>query len=123
MALQDGARLAIFVNGNALTYVTKIGLKTESGQQRIDVLNEGLVGFTPGSGACTVDVSFAIPIGGCEDEFQEQCVQGAYVTLQIPIGKKSYIGRGKIETVDITQSVNGATEGTFSWLGEMKELS
>jgi hypothetical protein len=123
MALQDYARLACFFNGNSLTQVTKIGIKTESGQQRVDLLNEGLAGFTPGSGACTVDVSFAVPIGGCEDEFQEQCVQGAYVTIQIPIGSKSYIGRGKLETVDITQSVNGATEGTFTWLGEMKELS
>lgn len=123
MALQDYARLGVFYNSNALTQLTSIGLTTNSGQQRIDLLNEGLAGFTPGSGDCTVDIGFVVPIGGTEDTFQEDCATGTFVTLQIPIGRKSYIGRGKIQSVHVSQATNANVEGTFNWMGELKEIA
>ncbi len=120
---QDYARLACFYQNNALTQVTSIALNTESGQQRVDLLNEGLGGWTPGSGSVSIEIGFVVPIGGQEDEFQEDCATGAYVTMQIPIGRKSYIGKGKVTSVKISQSTNASTEGSFTWEGELKPLS
>jgi hypothetical protein len=98
-------------------------MATNGGQQRVDILNEGLGGFTPGSGDVTVTIGFAIPIGGTEATFQEDCSNGSYIDLQIPIGKKDYVGRGKLESVSMSQSVNAAAEGTFTWIGELAPLS
>ena len=123
MALQDFAKLAVFYSGNALTRVTSISLDTESGEQRVDLLNEGLSGFTPGSGSVSISVGFVVPIGGTEDTFQEDCATGKYITLQVPVGRKSYIGKGKLMSVKISQSTNANVEGTFEWSGELKPLA
>ena len=120
-ALQDHARLALFVAQTYMVEMTSIELTTNSGQQRVDTL-EGVAGFTPGSGDCTVSCGFAVPIGGQEYPFQETCADGSYVTLQIPIGDKDYIGNGKFMDVSINQSVNANTEGTFTWAGELTPL-
>lgn len=122
MPVQDYAKLAVFYNGNALTQVTSISITTESGQQRVDLLNEGVGGFTPGSGSVEIEVGFVVPIGGQEDEFQEACARGDYVTLQVPIGPKDYVGRGKLMNVRISQSTGAVTEGTFTWTGQLKPL-
>jgi len=120
-ALQDHARLALFVEQIYMVEMTSIELATNSGQQRVDTL-EGLAGFTPGSGDCTVSCGFAIPIGGQEYPFQQTCTDGSYVTLQIPVGEVDYIGNGKFLDVSINQSVNANTEGTFTWTGELNAL-
>lgn len=122
MALQDYARLSVFYNGNALTQITSLSHTTNSGQQRVDLMNEGLGGFTPGPGDCTVDVGYAVPIGGTEDTFQEDCTLGRFVSLQVPIGAKSYLGLGKIMTNTVSGSTGANVEGTFSWTGELRPL-
>ena len=122
MAAQDYAQLAIFYNGNSLTQITSIKFKTNSGQQVLHLLNEGVGGFTPGSGSTEIEVGFVVPIGGTEDTFQEDCTNGSFVTLQIPIGPKDYIGRGKLMDVEIQQAVNQVTEGTFTWTGPLKAI-
>jgi len=119
--LQDHARLAIFIEGTYMVEMTSIEITTNSGQQRVDTL-EGLAGFTPGSGDVTVTCGFAIPIGGQEYPFQETCADGSYVAIQIPIGAKDYVGKGKFQDVGISQSVNANTEGTFTWVGELTPL-
>lgn len=123
MPFQDFAKLVLFYNGNLLTQLTSVALNTNSGQQRVDLLNEGLSGFTPGSGDVTIDVGFVVPIGGTEDTFQEDCAEGAFVTLQVGVGKKSYIGRGKLMSCNISQSTNANVEGTFNWVGELKQVA
>jgi hypothetical protein len=122
VALSDYARLGIIYNGNALTQVTSVGMTTNSGQNRVDLLNEGLAGFTPGSGDVTIDIGYAIPIGGPEATYQQDCATGTYVTMQVFEGALSYIGRGKIMTNGVSQSVNAAAEGTCQWMGELKPI-
>jgi hypothetical protein len=122
MAVQDYANLGILYNGNPLTQITSISHTTESGQQRVDLLNEGVGGFTPGAGSCEIEVGFVVPIGGLEDTFQQDCVNGTYVTLQVPIGSKDYIGRGKLMTCRISQSTGAVTEGTWTWTGQLKAI-
>jgi len=122
MALQDYAKIPVFYNGGSVMQYTSIRMTTNSGQQRVDLLQEGLAGFTPGSGDTEIELGIAIPIGGPEYDYQQDCASGAYVTFQVGVGKVGYIGRGKIQSTQINQSVNAASEGTVTWLGELKQL-
>lgn len=118
MALQDYARLAVFVNGSLLSQVTSINHVTEAGNIRIDLLNEGLGGFTPGSGSCTLEIGIVVPAGGPEENFQAICHAREFVDVQVSMGSLDYAGRGKFDTVSLSQSVNASLEGTVSWTGE-----
>ncbi len=117
--LQDYASLKGFYNGSPITQITSLGIQTEAGVQRMELL-EGLGGYTGGSGAVTIEVGFAVPIGGMEFEFQQDCANRAFVDLQVFVGRNSYAGRGKLENVNISQSAGSSTEGTFSWTGDLK---
>ena len=120
---QDYANLGVLYNGNPLIQVTSIEIAGESGQQRVELLNEGLGGFTPGSGSTSLTINFVVPIGGTEDTFWNDMVNGTFVTLQVPIGNVDYIGKGKIMNVKISQSTNAVTEGSFTWDGPLKETA
>ncbi len=120
---QDYARLPVFYNQAYLVQITSVSHTTDAGQQPVNLLNEGLGGFTPGTGKCTMKIDFAIPIGGTEVPYQQDCANGAYVTLQLGVGPVSYIGTGKIQTVDIGQSTGAAAQGTANWEGELKPMS
>lgn len=122
MALNDYSQLAATMDGNPLTQVTSISMTTNSGDQRVDLLNEGLGGFTPGSGDVTIEIGYVIPIAGTEDEFQQKCARRDFVTMQVWRAGKSYMGHGKILTDQFSQSVNGSVEGSFTWTGEVAEV-
>lgn len=118
MALQDYATLQVFVNGNALQQVTSAEMVANSGQVRVDLLNEGMSGFSPGSGDREVNVGFVVPIGGPEEDYMGMSDRGEYVQMQVFQGTDQYVGNGKFQNVRISRSVNQTLEGTFSWLGE-----
>lgn len=120
--LQDYARLAVAMDGNVLTNITSIDAEWNSGQNRVDLLNEGLAGFTPGSGDVTINLGFAVPIGGLEEDYVGRVVDGTLTTMQIFLGPKDYVGKGKIQNAKVSQSVNGAVEGTMSWMGQLLPL-
>lgn len=122
MAFGDFGKLGCFYNGSFLEKIISIHHTGKSGIIRVDTLNEGLSGFTPGSGDATITVNFVMPVGGTEEDFYGDMKNERIVTLQVPMGGKAYIGNGKIETVEIGQSVNASVEGTFNWLGELSEL-
>jgi hypothetical protein len=119
-SLQDYAQLKAFYNGSPITQITSIRITTNSGNVRVDLLNEGLGGFTNGTGDVTIEIGFAVPVTGLEFDYQQDAANHEYVDLQIFIGRASYAGRGKIETNDISQSTGAAVEGTFTWVGELK---
>jgi hypothetical protein len=121
-ALQDHARLAIFVDQNVTIEITSIQMTTNSGQNRVDLLNEGLAGFTPGSGDVTLQIGFAVPKGGQEYPWQQKCANGEYVSMQVIVGGTQYVGLGKFLDVSINQTVNASVEGTANWLGELRPL-
>lgn len=123
MAFTDFAKLAVLYNGNVLTTLTSISFTTEGGHQRVDLLNEGLAGFTPGSGSCEIEVGFAVPIGGTQEDFQGAAARGDIVEMQVPVGNVDYIGLGKVMNVKISQSTSQNVEGTFTWSGQLREMS
>jgi len=122
MALQDFSKLGCFYNGSLIEKITSIHVTGKNGIIRVDVLNEGLAGFTPGSGEVTVTVNFVVPVGGLEEAFWDDMANENFVTLQVPIGPKAYLGNGKIENVEVGQSVNASVEGSFNWLGTLSPL-
>lgn len=122
MAFQDYGILKVSLNGNSLTQLSKIGIKFDSGQQPIDVLNEGLSGFTPGSGRVTIDLGILLPIGGFEEDYFGKLADGEFVTMQLFAGPVSYVGKGKLTEGGIDQSVNGAVEATATWIGQLRKL-
>ena len=121
MALQDHARLPVFFNSQYLSEVTDIRIHTESGQLVIETL-EGLVGFSPGAGKCTVTMKVAVPIGGTEAPFQQICANGGYCTMQIGCGAVSYEGTGKIIDTSVGQTTHSAADGAINWTGELKAM-
>jgi hypothetical protein len=120
MALQDHATVSVILDGNPLENITSCELTTNSGEQRVDVLKQGLAGFTPGSGDCTISLGYTIPIGGTEYPYQEKCANKEYVTAQVGRGNRDYVGTGKIMTCTESESVGGAMEGRMEWTGELK---
>ena len=117
MALQDYAKGYVMMDGNPLAEVTSIERVTESGQQEIETLENGLSGFTPGGGRLRQTIGYVVPIGGTEDTFQKKCVKGSYVQIQCGFGPESTVSTGKIMTDTTSQSVGANVEGSFEWLG------
>lgn len=122
-AQQDYSQLKCFINGNPLIQITSLSKATNAGLQRIDLLNEGLGGFSNGSGDVTIEIGYVVPIGGTEEEFDRMCAGHEFVDMQMFLGRQSYAGRGKIENNSVSQSVNAAVEGKLTWLGELKPFA
>ncbi len=122
MALQEYAKLPVFVDQAYLTQLTSVEITGESGQVAVDLLNEGLGGFTPGSGRTRVRIGFAVPIGGQEINVWNRMAKGAIVQFQVGVGAEGYSGKGKIMSVSISQSTNASVEGTCEWEGELATL-
>ena len=122
-ALQDYSRLQILVDGQYHVQIESLEKVTNAGQQRVDLLNEGLAGFTPGTGDVTIRIGYVIPRQGFELDFDSAAANGDYHTCQIPIADKNYIGTGKFLNNNISQQTNNAVKGTTEWLGELKPLS
>lgn len=118
MALNDYAKLVLFMDGTNITQLTSVEAEWDSGQQPVNLLVEGLGGFTPGSGSVNVTIGYAVPIGGLEYAYLKKLVQGAYIDLQLGVGSEAYAGRGKIMTSRIGQSTGASVEGTATWSGQ-----
>jgi hypothetical protein len=117
MALQDGLKLRLLVDGVHQVLVNQISLEIDGKNQPLETL-EGLAGKTPGAGMATITASAVVPIGGPEEDFFENVVLGSYHDLQVPYGKKSYLGTGWFDKSAIEQSTGKGTEINFTWMGE-----
>lgn len=120
---QDYAQLKVFYNGSPIIQITSCTLTTESGNQRVDLMGEGLGGWTTGSGACTIEIGFVIPIGGLEFDYQQDAANHNFVDMQVFVGRNNYAGRGKIDTVSITQDTGTVSSGSFTFNGELKAMA
>lgn len=122
MALQDFARQVVFFDGRQVKIAESFNFDTESGEQPILILNEGLGGFTPGAGQCTLGGSLYVPVGGFEEPVQAWCATGAYCTVQYGLGPFAYVGEGKFTKVTISGGTNEAVKVDFTWVGEKKAM-
>jgi hypothetical protein len=118
MALQDYAITKLFYNGSAVTQITRLARVVKANNQAIQLLNEGLGGFTDGSGECTMDWDAPVPIGGTEFDYEADLVDKNYVDLQFFCGSRSYAGRGKLEEASTEQGQGNPVSMKISWTGE-----
>lgn len=120
--MQDYGGLPLFFNGVKLRQLTSVELTLNSGQTSVDLLNDDLGGFSPGAGRANINGGFVVPVGGMEEDFTEPLVEGQYVTMQVPIGNKTYAGRGKLITMSIGKDAGSPNAGTFEWEGQLVKL-
>ena len=120
MALQDYAVIKLFYNGAPVTQITRISRVLNANNQPIQVLGEGLAGFTDGSGECTIEWDCPIPIGGTEFDYEGDAAAKNFVDLQVFVGSRSYAGRGKLQTTTTGQEQGAAANCAVSWAGEFK---
>lgn len=120
VANQDYASYKAFFNGSPVLQVTSIGVKTESGVQPVQLLAEGLGGWADGTGNVSVSLGIVVPIGGQEFDFQQVCARKEFCEFQIFIGRNSYNGRGKLQSVDLNHSAGDTASGTVEWMGPLK---
>ncbi len=119
MALQNYARIKALIEGQEVTQITSLQMTTSSGNQVVNLMTEGLGGFTEGSGQVSVEIGYAIPIGGTGIDYQKLTAEKSFVTMQIVQGANQYVGTGKFDEDSFSQSSGANAEGTVTWLGEL----
>jgi hypothetical protein len=117
MALADGLKLRLLVDGVHQILMSDISLEVDGQNQPLETL-EGLAGKTPGAGRATITGTGVVQIGGPEFDYTTAVVEGSYHDLQVPYGKKSYIGTGWFDKATLGQSTGKGTEINFTWMGE-----
>lgn len=116
--MQDFALLKLFYNGAPVTMITRVKRLVNANNIPIMVMSEGLVGYTDGSGECTMDWDCPIPIGGTEFDYEGDCVNKNFVDMQIFVGSRSYAGRGKLVQAETSQEQQGTASIAVSWTGD-----
>lgn len=112
--------MVVFLDGREIKLAESFEHETESGQQLVLILNEGVGGFSPGAGQTNISGTLYVPVGGFEEPVQRHCAEGTYHTFQTGIGPDSVLNRGKFTNVKISQSTNQAAQVTFQFVGEKK---
>jgi hypothetical protein len=113
------AQARVFYNSQPITKLNSVTYTPNPGIQPVNIMNEGLDGFTIGSGDVQIEVGFTIPSTGTEFDFDGDARGHIDVELQYSRGDKSYAGVGKIIAYNETQSDNEALTGTFTWQGPL----
>jgi len=122
MALKSYAVMQVFVDQDYRIEVTSVNMTTDGGKQRIDLLKEGFAGFSPGSGAVTIEFGLVIPRSGQEYPFQQKAAADEFATVQLGIGNETYFGNGQFTDNGINQSVNSPIDASATWVGELNPM-
>jgi len=120
MAFQDGLKLRLLVDGVHQITNSEVSLEIDGQNQPLETL-EGLVGKTPGAGRATITGTGVVLRGGPEFDYVAAAQDGSYHDLQVPYGKKSYIGTGWFDKATIGQSTGKGTEINFTFIGEFSK--
>ena len=118
--MADFAVLKLFVNESPMTTVTSLKKTTTSGDQPVNLLESGLAGFTPGGGEVSIEIGYAIPIGGPEFDFESMAANREQVAVQFWQGKKNYSAVGRVLEGSVSQSTGANAEGVATWRGPLK---
>lgn len=119
---KDFGKVRIWVDGAFMVYVSSITKRTDAGNIPVNVLNEGLAGFTNGSGSVNISVGYFFPASGPEVNFDDLCVERGYHDVQVAVSGTSGVMRGKFSDNEVSQSTDQATSGTVNFIGEFKAL-
>lgn len=118
MTLYGQAKL--HYNGNPVNKITSASWRGESGLQPVNLMNEGLDGFSIGSGMSTIEWSGPIPKEGPEHSYRRDFTEHRDVEMQYTSGAESYAAVGKIITYEESQSDNEVLSFTATWQGRLQ---
>lgn len=116
-AQQDYAVPKLFLNGAPVTQITRVKRMLDAQNQPIQLMLEGLGGWTPGAGISRIEWDAPVPIGGPEFDYEGMCARRDYVDMQVFLGGGSVASRGKIQTVETEGSVGSPTSMALAWEG------
>lgn len=105
--------------GNPVNKLTSASYRAESGLQPVNLMNEGLDGFSIGSGMVTLEWSGPIPATGTEHPYGTAHASHEDVDMQYTRGAESYAGTGKLMSYEETQSDNEVLTFTCTWQGRL----
>ncbi len=116
-AQQDYALVKLFLNGAPVTQITKVTRMLDAQNQPIMLMNEGLGGWSPGSGISSIEWDVPIPIGGSEFDYEGMNQRREYVDMQVFVGSRSVASRGKIQTVQTEGAAGSPSSMSIKWEG------
>jgi hypothetical protein len=122
MALEKFARAALSLDGTWLRFITSLSMVTDGGKTPINLLEEGLAGFSIGSGSVTITAGYALPMAGQEYPFQQKVTRDEDVQAQLRWGAEQYVGLGQLTNDEKNRNVDSPTEGTVNWTGVLDEM-
>jgi len=117
MPQQDYAIPKLFINGAPVTQITKVTRMLDAQNQPIMLMNEGLGGWSPGSGISSIEFDVPVPIGGPEFPYEQMCTSRAYVDMQVFLGGGSVASRGKFQTVQTEGASGSPSSMSIKWEG------
>lgn len=120
MALQQYAKLTLLVDGLEQLEATNVSVELNPQRNPVDTF-AGRRGYTEGAKFVSVSGNVAVPAIGLEYDFLTPTVTPTDHSIVIPIGDKQIKFNGVFQTASISQSVNSATELSFTVEGPMDE--
>lgn len=122
MAQQDYALVKLFLNGAAVTQITRIRRMLDAQNQPIQLMNEGLGGWSHGMGISRVEWDAPVPIGGPEFDYEGIAARREFVELQVFVGRASVASLGKIQTTELEGAVGTPTAYSITWEGGLEPV-
>jgi hypothetical protein len=120
MAQQDYAVPKLFLNGGPITQITKVTRMVDAQNQPVNLMIEGLGGWSPGAGMSRLEWEAPPPIGGPEFDYEGMCARKDYVEMQLFLGGGSVASLGKIQSVQTEGSVGNPSSMTIVWEGPLQ---
>ena len=116
------AKLALLIDGVYQTKATQLTIEFDPALNRVDTL-DGFAGFTQGPGSCRITCSTAVDFSGLEFDFMSAIANVEAHDMQFVIGAQTYTSSGFFaEPGSVSQGVAANTEGSWTWVGDLKPL-
>jgi hypothetical protein len=114
MALQTYAELKLYIDGSEQLEATNVSVEINPQRNPVDTMGKGRAGYTEGARIITVTGNAAVPAAGLEFDWFSASIKGTVHSVQVPVGNKVLKFKGVFQTSSASQSVNAATESSFT---------
>lgn len=123
MATDKYAKTTLLIDGVQQLEVQSQDIEFNAGLQRVDTIPKGYAGNTSGSGEVTINGTQAVPFDGLEFDVLSAIANESEHEVEFTIGGKSYSSTGQFLNGRVSQSVNGSTEVSWTWMGDLVPLN
>ena len=106
------AKGSIFVKGKLMAQATGIEAEHRSGGQRVETIELGFAGRSPGAKGATVTIDLVVPASGEEEDFVKVMNDDEEIEIVIAGAGKKKIFKGFIDTTRESYRVNTVSART-----------